>query len=228
MTTHVGGPLRVGNFFGNNGTAHLPGFPLSPLTTYRIAPAVLDADGIAVAQAVLTASNLTIAGALASGGVATFDVPRAISVTSSDAGDTTQTATFTGTDFYGLAQTEVLAFNGAATISGKKAFKTISRVAISAALTGNGSAGTLDIYGLPFVLSNISDIITVKWDGVLAQNAGTAVIADATTPATTTTGDVRGTYTQSGNAANGTRILTFTYYVLNPNTKIGLYGVPPI
>ncbi len=226
--SHLGGPLRVGNFFGRNGSADLPGFPLAQLATYRIAPDVLDADGIAVAQAVGAAGYLTLAGALVSGGIAYMDVPRAISVTSSDAGDTTQTALFTGTDFYGRAQTELLAFNGAATISGVKAFSTISSVYISAALTGNGSAGTLDKFGLPFVLSNISDVIVPKWDGVLAANAGTAVIADATSPATTTTGDVRGTYAQAGNAANGTRILTITYYVLNPDSRLGLYGVDPV
>jgi hypothetical protein len=228
MTTHFGGPLRVGNFFGNNGTAVLPGFPESPITTYRIAPAALVANGIAAAQAVAGAGNLTLNGSLVVNGVAVFDVPRAVSVTSSNAGDTTQTATITGTDFYGLLQTETIAFNGAATISGKKAFKTVTRVAISAALAGNGSAGTLDIFGLPFVLVNISGVITVKWDGALAQNAGTAVIADATSPATATTGDVRGTYTQSGNAANGVRILAITWTIFNPDTKIGLYGVPPV
>lgn len=225
--THFTGPLRLGNSFTRNGSAVLPGYLTSPLTSYRIAPAVLDADGIAVAQAVGSAGNLTLNGALVTGGIAVFDVPRAISVTSTDAGDTTQTATFTGKDFYNRPQTETLAFNGAATISGLKAFSSISQVAISAALAGNGSAGTLDLFGLPYVLTNISDIVSVKWDGVLAANAGTAVIADATDPATATTGDVRGTYAQAGNAANGSRVLCITYYVVNPDTRAGLYGVVP-
>jgi hypothetical protein len=224
--THVGSPLRVGNFFGRNGSADDPGFPLAQLATYRITPAALVANGIAAAQAVAGAGNLTLNGSLVANGIAVFDVPRAVSVTSSNAGDTTQTATITGTDFWGVVQTEAIAFNGAATISGTKAFKTVSRVAISAALAGNGSAGTLNIFGLPYVLSNISDIVSVKWNATLAQDAGTPVIADATSPATATTDDVRGTYAPS-NAADGVKILTFTYYVVNPNTRLGLYGVTP-
>jgi hypothetical protein len=225
-TTHVGGPLRVGNFFGRNGQADEPGFPLAQLATYRITPAALVANGIAAAQAVAGAGNLTLNGSLVSNGVAVFDVPRAVSVTSSNAGDTTQTATITGTDFWGVAQTETIAFNGAATISGTKAFKTVSRVAISAALAGNGSAGTTDVLGLPYVLTNISDVVSVKWAGVLAQDASTVVIADATSPATATTDDVRGTVDTSS-ASDGVRILTFTYYIVNPNTRLGLYGVTP-
>ncbi len=226
MTTHVGGPLRTGNFFGNNGTAHLPGLPLAPLTTYRITPDVRDADGIAVAQAVAGAGNLTLNGALVTGGVAVFDVPRGVSVTSSNAGDTTQTATITGKDFWGVAQTETIAFNGAATINGTKTFSSVSQVAISAALTGNGSAGTTEVLGLPYVLTNISDVVAVKWAGVLADDAGTAVIADATSPATATTDDVRGTYDPSSDA-DGSRVLTFTWYIVNPDTRLGLYGVTP-
>lgn len=224
--THFGGPLRTGNFFGRNGSASLPGFPESPITTYRIAPDVLDVNGIAEAQAVAGAGNLTLNGALVTGGVAVFDVPRCVEIDSSDAGDTTQTATVTGTDFYGLPQTETIAFNGTTAVAGAKAFATVTQVAISAALTGNATCGTTDILGLPFVLANVSDVVSVKWDATLAADAGTVAAADATSPATATTNDVRGTYLPSS-AADGSKILTFTYYILDPDTKAGLYGVTP-
>ncbi len=219
--THFSDGLRVGQNFTNNGTATTPGGPASPVYVYSVAPIALDADGISVAQAVSGAGNLTIAGALAAGGVATIDVARAVSITSSDAGDTTQTATVTGTDYYGLPLVETIAFNGAATVNGKKAFKTVTRVAISAALTGNGSAGTTDIIGLRLAAASRNYVLTA-YNGAQVTT-GTFVAAVATT-ATATTGDVRGTFVPAS-ATDGTKILTFWIWLIDPDTRTGLYGV---
>lgn len=219
--THVSDQYRSGKLFPTNG--QLPGAPLSIIYAYNIVPATLDADGIAVAQAVGAAGNLTLNGALASGGTVTMDVPRAVSVTSSDAGDTTQTATVSGYDVYGAAMSEVIAFNGAATISGKKAFYRVTQIAISAALAGNGSAGTLDIFGMPYAIGDINYYLAVKWASALADDAST-VLAAVTTTATTTTGDVRGTVVPSS-AANGSRRMTAYLLITNPDTQAGLYGV---
>ena len=112
--------------------------------TLTFSMAAADADGIAAAQAVGGAGDLTLNGALASGGVATLDVPRHVSVVSADVGDTTQTATVTGTDRYGNAISEVLTLNGTTTVKGSKNFKTITQVAMSAATVGNVSAGSAD------------------------------------------------------------------------------------
>jgi hypothetical protein len=219
--THFSDGVRVGRSFTLNGSAALAGGPTSPIFIYDIVPATLDADGIAQAQAVAGAGNLTINGALASGGVATFDVPRGVSVTSSNGGDTTQTATVYGTDAYGVSIQENIAFNGAATISGKKAFKTVTRVAISAALAGNGSAGTTDVLGLPYVVSTRNYMVTFD-NGAQVTN-GTFVAADATT-ATATTGDVRGTF-DPNTACNGTVRFTLWMFLKDTDTRAGLYGV---
>lgn len=222
--THFSDGVRVGRFFGNNGTAGLPGAETSPIEVYDIVPAALVANGVAQAQAVSGAGNLTLNGSLVTGGVAVFDVPRAVSVTSTGAGDTTQTATVYGTDMYGLAQTETIAFNGAATIPGKKAFKTVTRVAISAALAGNGSAGSTDVLGLPYRVNSRNYMLTA-WDGAFVTT-GTFVAADATSPATATTGATRGTYTPPA-ATDASKRLTVWIFVKDPDTQTGLYGVTP-
>ena len=222
--THVGGPLRVGNFFGRNGSADQPGGQMAVESVYDVVPATLSTTAVAAAQAVAGAGNLTINGASASGGVATFDVPRAVQIVSSNAGDTTQTALFTGKDDYGVTMSELLAFNGTTPVLGQKAFKTITQVAISAALAGNASAGNTDIFGLPYAIASVNYIMAVKWAGALADDAATVAAADATSPATTTTNDVRGTVDPSS-AADGSRRLTVYMLLANPNSRQGLYGV---
>jgi len=219
--THFSDGVRVGRNFTNNGLATLPGGPVSPIYVYDVVPVALSATAVAAAQAVAGAGNLTINGASASGGVATFDVPRAVSIVSSNAGDTTQTATVYGTDLYGIAVTETITFNGTTTVNGKKAFLKVTRVAISAALAGNGSVGSTDILGLPFAASSRNYVMTA-YNGAQVTT-GTFVGADATT-ATATTGDVRGTFVPAS-ATDGSKRLTAYIYLSNTETVTGLYGV---
>ena len=220
--THFSDGVRAGRNFANNGTANQPGVFMSPINVYDIVPIALSATAVAAAQAVAGAGNLTINGGQASGGVATFLVARCVSIVSSNAGDTTQTATVTGTDVYGIPMTETIAFNGTTTVNGKKAFKTVTRVAISAALAGNASVGTTDIFGLPIRADSRNYVLTA-WNGAFVTT-GTFVAADTTSPATATTGDVRGTFAVP-NAADGVKRLTLWVFVVDDDTQTGLYGV---
>ena len=220
--THFSDGVRAGRNFANNGTASQPGVYMSPIFVYDVVPATLSATAVAAAQAVAGAGNLTINGASASGGVATLDVPRAVSIVSAGAGDTTQTATVYGTDAYGIPMTETIAFNGTTTVNGKKAFKTVTRVAISAATAGNVSVGSTDIFGLPY-RTNTRNYAITAWNGAMVTT-GTFVAADTTSPATATTGDVRGTYAVP-DAANGTKRLTVWLSIADDDTQTGLYGV---
>jgi len=220
--THFSDGVRVGENFTLNGSAAIPGAATSPVYVYSIVPATMATNNISTAQAVAGAGNLTITGTLATAGVATLDVPRIVRVTSSDAGDTTQTATVYGTDVYGVSMSEAIAFNGAATISGKKAFKTVTRVAISAALAGNASVGTGDAFGLPYVAASRNYALTA-YNGAFVTT-GTFVDAVSTSPATTTTGDVRGTYLVPS-ASDGSKILTIWIYIADADSRAGLYGV---
>lgn len=222
--THFSDGVRAGRNFANNGTASEPGVAMSPMFVYDVVPVAFSATAVAAAQAVAGAGNLTINGASATGGVATFDVPRTITIVSTNAGDTTQTATVTGTDVYGLAVSELIAFNGTTAVTGQKAFKTVTRVAISAALAGNGSVGSTDVFGLPY-RANTRNYVLTAWNGAFVTT-GTFAGADATV-ATTTTDDVRGTYAVP-DAANGTKRLTLWMYIFDDDTQTGLYGVTQV
>ena len=222
--THFSDGVRAGRNFANNGTASEPGVAMSPMFVYDVVPVALSATAVAAAQAVAGAGNLTINGASATGGVATFDVPRTITIVSTNAGDTTQTATVTGTDVYGLAMSELIAFNGTTAVTGQKAFKTVTRVAISAALTGNGSVGSTDVFGFPF-RANTRNYVLTAWNGAFVTT-GTFAAADATV-ATTTTNDVRGTYAVP-DAADGSKRLTLWMFIFDDDTQTGLYGVAQV
>lgn len=198
------------------------GVPITPITKVSLgAPVVLDADGIAAAQAVAAAGNLTIAGALASGGTVTNGTARGVQAVSTNVGDTTQTLTFYGTDIYSVPLVETITLNGTTVVSGKKAFKTITRVAVSAACAGNVSAGTTDILGLPYKLTSKSDLISTWFNQIVEATLPTIVVADTNT-ATATTGDVRGTI-DLNSALNGSAVSV--YMVAYPSSEESAFGV---
>lgn len=216
--THFSDGLRVGDVFPNGLE---PGVPLTPFFVYDVVPVALSATAVCAAQPVGGAVNLTINGASAAGGVATLDVPRAVSVVSSNAGDTTQTATVFGFDVYNQPMSETIAFNGTTTVNGQKAFARVTRVAASAALAGNASVGSTDILGLPYRIVTRGAIQTF-WDTAFVTT-GTFAAADLTSPATATTDDVRGTFLPPS-ATNGTRRLV-VWMRLNPTSQLTAYGV---
>lgn len=174
------------------------------------APDAADADGVCASQAGTAATAMTIAGALASGGVATFDVPRNV------VGAWTNTAvlTVTGTDEYGNVVVESSA--SGTSMAGKKAFKTITAVTPSANITG-ATVGTGDVLGLPVYLPGAAAVLGESQDGAKAT-AGTTVAGVLTSPATATTGDVRGTYDPNA-ACDGAKKFDLVVAVANPGFK---------
>ncbi len=117
------------------------------------------------------------------------------------------TITITGKDIYGATMSEALSITAGTTsksAAGAKAFKTITSIAITAA--GDATANTLnighgDVLGLPYVMAK--NTILREWRAGTVATAGTIVAAVTTDPATTTTGDVRGTVTPNA-ACDGT------------------------
>ena len=192
---------------GNPGVIGQGVGPLGRVYIFDIVPAALSATAVCAAQAVAAAGNATINGASATSGVATFDVARNVSIVTSNVANTTQTVTVTGTDYYGQTQTALLTCNGTTTVSGTKTFKTITQVAVSAALTGNLSVGSGDTFGLPYRVTDAGYLLRTGWNNAVADNAGTFTAADTTSPATNATGDVRGTFLPASTAANGSRRL---------------------
>lgn len=182
-------------------------------------PDALDADGICAAQNIAAAGDLTINGALASGGVVTLDVPR--NVIADSGGVDTAVLTVYGTDEYGNDMAESITLNGTTAVPGKKAFKTITRVAASAAIANSAFLGTGDVLGLPVFLPSIGCVLKELQDAAVAT-AGTPLAGDATAGgATATTGDVRGTYDPNA-ACNGE--INFSLIVALPDP--GYIGTP--
>lgn len=105
--------------------------------------AAADADGICTAQTLAAAGDLTIDGALASGGVASLTIPRHVSITA--AGDESGVIfTVTGTDRYGTAQRENITGINTATVATTKNFRTVTSISTDGALAGNVTAGSAD------------------------------------------------------------------------------------
>jgi len=236
---YLGPALGPNPGFGSDGNPAPMSQGVGPMARdylWDIVPLALVANNLATAQAVAAAGTLTLTAGtgvtrvtLPSGAFGyVLDVPRAVSVTSTNAGDTTQTATVRGVDQYNQPMTESITFNGAATVNGKKAFKRVDSITISAALTGNGSAGTTNIFGLPYRVTD-RGYLDPSWNNTLARDAATVVVADTTSPATATTGDVRGTLVPSS-AADGSKRLIVSIglpgIASGPNaTRAGAFGV---
>lgn len=207
----------------------LPGLPVD-LSNYQnfgvVAAAV--ANAICASQSSSGGTNaLTVNGALATAGVATIPTPRNIVA----AWTTTAVMTVTGTDFYGQPQTEQSASGTSHT--GKKAFATITAVTFSTAVTA-ATVGTGVKLGLAYRVdaNGMLDALTDN----LPDVTYTFVAADTTSPATATTGDVRGTIAGS-TAPNGTHFYAVNYRIADrtggaPDAgtgfkKTGAYGVTP-
>jgi len=214
--THFSDGVRVGAVFP---TFAEPGVAVSPIIVYNVVPVALDADGICAQQTLAAAGNALLDGALASGGTVVLDVPRNVIIDA--AGAATAVLTITGTDTYGIPMSEAITLNGTTAVAGKKAFKTITRVAASAAAT-DFFVGTGDVFGLP-IRANTRNYVLTAWNGAFVTT-GTFTAAVATSPATTTTGDVRGTFAPA-DAADAAKRLTLWVFVFDDDTQTGLYGV---
>lgn len=175
------------------------------------APIAIDADGVSVSAAITAAAGATIGGAFASGGVATFDKPRNVVITSAG-NDSTKVFTVTGTDVYGNTMVENITGANAGAASGKKAFKTITSVDVDVDTAGAVTIGNGDVLGLPVFLPKTGLVLKELQDGA-AATAGTLVAGALTAGgATATSGDVRGTYDPNA-ACNGSRVFQLVAFL---------------
>jgi hypothetical protein len=182
------------------------------------APETADADAVCTAEDLSGGSAddaIPVDGADASGGVATLDVPRALTFTSSG-DDTGITFTATGTDVFGATVVETVTGANAGAAAGKKAFKTVTGVTISGATAGTISVGKGDVLGLPVFVADAVDLLAEAEDGA-TPTAGTLVVGATATPSATT-GDVRGTY-DPNSAADGTKVFELSLLVRSTSYK---------
>jgi len=235
MTGHANVPLD------NPSPMDLGVGPVGRIYMWDVVPQALVTNNVAASQTPAAAGSLTLtAGTSVKSVVRTdgttvlqLDLPRAVQLTTvSGTITTSRNLTVSGYDYYGQPMSEVIATgttsSAVANVAGKKAFYQISSIAISGALPVAIIVGTTDVLGLPVRVFNVSYIASVKSNNTLAQDAGTFVAA-ATATATTTTGDVRGTYTPA-TASDGivrtTMGILLPAIAVGPNaTRVGALGV---
>ena len=183
-----------------------------PVTLVRVSlgnPATADADGYFASAAINSATPITsMTGALAVGGVGVADVPRNVVA----AWTNTAVMTVTGTDEYGQVVVESSA--SGTSMTGVKAFKTITCIAVSTNVTGC-TVGTGDVLGLPVFVPGTASLVRESQD-LAAPTAGTLVPGlSAGTRSTATTADVRGTYDPNA-ACDGTRAFNLILALEDP------------
>jgi len=210
--------------------------PVGRVYIFDVVPQPAVANNIATAATVTSAYTLT-AGTnvksvtLTNGSTGLqLDVPRAVSVTIGAGTIADRNVTINGFDYYGQAMSEVIATGTtqSTAVNGKKAFYIVTSATVSGAVGATTALGTTDVIGLPVRVFDAGYIINAKFNNTLAANAGTFVAA-ATATATTTTGDVRGTFDPDG-ACDGIKRLVISIALpaiaVGPNaTRVGALGV---
>lgn len=191
------------------------------------AVAAQSTNGICVAATATAAATLSATGTLVSDGVATLDVARVVTITSTS-DNSGRTFTISGTDNYGEDLVASIAGPNNATVSTLSAFKTVTSVAVNGAVTGNVSVGSGLGLGLPYYLSDLGKIVSVSYSGKAPAAANvtfTAPLSTTGTP-TATTADVRGILTLTTTEITGSNYVSVAM-VVDPTSKDSLYGLTP-
>jgi len=133
-----------------------------------------DADGVCQSQTPAAGGeqNLTINGALSSGGVATFIAARLITIASAS-DDSGRTFTITGTDVNGDAQTETIA-GPATTVTGTLYFRTVTQVTVD-----DNTAGAITV-GMANDALDVIFAERARLKGVFIVNSTTAGVVTFT------------------------------------------------
>jgi hypothetical protein len=210
--------------------------PLGRIFVWDIVPQALATNNIATAASPTSAYTLTAGTNVKSVTLTNgttglqLDCPRAVSITIGAGTITNRNVTINGFDYYGQAMSEVIATGTtqSTTVNGKKAFYVVTSATVSGAVGATTALGTTDILGIPVRVFNVAYVASVKSNNTLAQDAGTFVAADTAT-ATTTTGDVRGTYvpaTASNGIVRTVMGILLPAIAVGPNaTRVGALGV---
>lgn len=113
--------------------------------------AAASSNNIALSQSLGAAGNLLINGSAATGGVATLDKQRRVIITSAG-NDSGLTWTVTGTDTTGNSVTDTFAGGNVAAAQSNRDFKTITKIAGSAATAAAVTAGTNGVGSSPWTM----------------------------------------------------------------------------
>ena len=160
--------------------------------------------------------------------VSTYDPTKALSRNvrlTSGGNDSGITFTVSGYDLYGYAMTETITGANAGVASGAKAFKFITGITHTGSVATTLTVGTGDVFGFPVRVDTIGYVSMAYNASLVTANTGfTAAVT--TSPATSTTGDVRGTYAlQSASDASKRLQVFITPSAANLGSTTGLFGV---
>ena len=180
----------------------------------------------------LTAGTGTTAGTDPYGNaLIVLDCERTVAVYSA-ADLSTKTLTIAGYDRYGQAMSQVITAPNATTVQTTKTFKSIKSITSSGAIASALVVGLGTGIGLPFRLTDLGYVLSVMFNQTAITISSTAVkVCDTTSPATTSTTDVRGYIVTGQTDATKRLICNFMLPALaaGPNaTRIGAYGVDQV
>lgn len=152
---------------------------------------------------------------------------RAVSLTST-ANLSAINFTIRGYDLYGNALTHTMAGPNNGTVTSTKCFKWVASITPSGSSGSQLSAGTGDVYEFPMRADKFGHVEIIWNDARITANTG-FVAAVTTSPATATTGSVRGTYLVP-TASDGTKSLQVYQNIPMANllTVVGVFGVTPV
>ena len=153
---------KISSFLTPSGTTSSVTLKTSDFT------ATADPDGISVSASVSSGSSFVIGGALTSGGVATFDTPRIVTITSAG-NDSSKTFLVAGTDNDGRTFSESITGASGGTATGSKFFKTVTSIglAASASTASTVTAGVTDESGVSYFDTTGTSVIFVSGIGQL-------------------------------------------------------------
>jgi hypothetical protein len=222
--THLGGGVQVG---AQTGYFRKPPSAWSSIDVIPVQwiPVAKSSTALCASQSVAAGAAALLNGTAAPSGVITTTDANTFRVTSPPrnvvaAWTTTAVLTVTGYDEYGHLMVEQSA--SGTSMTGKKAFARVTSISPSASVTGL-TAGTGDVLGLPHYLKDKGALFGVGFNDTLAKDAATIVDGDATSPATATTGDVRGTIVPSA-APDAAKVLSLLMFFDRSSTA-GEFGV---
>jgi hypothetical protein len=215
------------SYFSGRATRGQSGRQIVPSALIKldlVNPLTADADGYSAShagQAAASTVDMTLGGALTSGGVGRADYARNVVITVTHASAVVaMNGTITGTDINGRVITEdwsVTAGGTSKTFTGKKGFKTITRITETVAANASTNtiiAGTGTVFGLPNKAAVASAVKEVAIGSVVTT--GTMVAAS-----TAATDDRRGTYSPSA-APNDTNDYTIWFISDDPENDLAL------
>jgi len=247
----VGQPIIITNVGNSAGTTHLYTYvaTLATATTITVAdkPLATNSTTTRICSGLPGWANINGAGPIrptfyapyiAGGAALIFDETQAIERGVSIVGTAIATGgTFTlkGADIYGQTQSEVMTLvSGASTVTSKKCYKIINSITPGFAdSTHTYSVITADLYGFP-LRNDLWETLDIYFAGVIKTASTGWTAADQTSPATTSTGDPRGTYSLQTASQGINRLVIYqSLPFLNigratPDAPQFLYGVTPV